>query len=75
MYDLTKQKVCEIVNALVKRNQISAWAIWKSDFSLLVQLPFQEIFLKGIEIYQWPTLILTHTGIHILNRNKTKSVS
>ena len=42
LYELTKQKFCEIVNALVKRNQISAWAIWKSDFSLLVQLRFHE---------------------------------
>ena len=37
LYELTKQKNREIVDAPVKRNQISAWAMWKSDFSLLVQ--------------------------------------
>ena len=34
LYELTKQKICEIIIALVKRNQISTWPIWKSDFRI-----------------------------------------
>ena len=34
LYKLTKQKFREIIDALVKRNQISAWPMWKSDFSM-----------------------------------------
>jgi len=45
-------------------NQISAWAMWKSDFFSLVQMNF-TIFWKCMEIFQWPSLILTHTGIRI----------
>ena len=44
-------------------NQISTWAMWKSDFWSLVQLVISRIFWKCMEIYQWPSLILTHTGI------------
>ena len=51
--------------ALVKRNQIPTWAMWKSDFWSLVQLVISQIFWKCMEIYQWPSLILTHTGINI----------
>ena len=51
--------------ALVKRNQISTWAMWKSDFWSLVQLVISRIFWKCMEIYQWPSLILTHTWISI----------
>ena len=46
-------------------NQISTWAMWKSDFWSLVQLVISRIFWKCMEIYQWPSLILTHTGIFI----------
>ena len=42
--------------------------MWKSDFFLLVHRRFHKFFIKGMEIYQWPTLILTHTGILILDR-------
>ena len=45
-------------------NQISAWAMWKSDFFSLVQMNF-TIFWKCMEIFQWPSLLLTHTGILI----------
>ena len=34
LYELTKQKIREIVDALVKRNQISTWPMWKSDFRM-----------------------------------------
>ena len=34
LYELTKQKIREIVDALVKRNQISTWPMWKSDFCM-----------------------------------------
>ena len=78
LYELTKQKIREIVDALVKRNQISTWPMWKSDFRMgHVEIWFlstsatmiSRIFLKGMEIYQWPTLILTHTGISIFSLN------
>ena len=48
-------------------NQISTWAMWKSDFWSLVQLVISRIFWKCMEIYQWPSLILTHTGISIFS--------
>ena len=38
LYELTKQEIRENVMAIVKRNQILAWAMWKSDFLLLVVL-------------------------------------
>ena len=38
LYELTKQEIRENVIAIVKRNQILAWAMWKSDFLLLVVL-------------------------------------
>ena len=47
-------------------NQISTWPMWKSDFFSLVQPMISRIFLKGMEIYQWPSHIVTHTGITIL---------
>ena len=50
-------------------NQISTWAMWKSDFWSLVQLVISRIFWKCMEIYQWPSLILTHTGIAIFKIN------
>ena len=34
LYELTKQKIRQIVDALVKRNQISTWPMWKSDFRM-----------------------------------------
>ena len=34
LYELTKQKICKIVVALVKRNQISTWPMWKLDFCM-----------------------------------------
>ena len=34
LYELTKQKIREIVDALVIRNQISTWPMWKSDFCM-----------------------------------------
>ena len=46
-------------------NQISTWPMWKSDFFSLVQLVISRIFWKCMEIFQWPSLILTHTGIFI----------
>ena len=46
-------------------NQISTWPMWKSDFFSLVQLVISRIFWKCMEIFQWPSLILTHTGIII----------
>ena len=46
-------------------NQISTWPMWKSDFFSLVQPTISRIFLKGMEIYQWPSHIVTHTGIQI----------
>ena len=48
-------------------NQISTWPMWKSDFFSLVQPTISRIFLKGMEIYQWPSHIVTHTGISILS--------
>ena len=39
--------------------------MWKSDFFSLVQPTISRIFLKGMEIYQWPTLILTYKGKRI----------
>ena len=39
--------------------------MWKSHFFLLVQLTISRIFLKGMEIFHWPSLIVTHTGIRI----------
>ena len=47
----------------VKWATISPWVMWKSDFWSLVQLVISRIFWKCMEIYQWPSLILTHTGI------------
>jgi hypothetical protein len=38
------RKIHEIVVALVERNQISAWAMRKSDFFLLVQQQFHKFF-------------------------------
>ena len=38
--------------ALVKRNQISTWAMWKSDFWSLVQWNNSSIFLKSNGNYQ-----------------------
>ena len=51
---------------------ISAWIMRKSDFRMgHVEIWFllssattiSRIFLKGMEIYQWPSLLVTHTGI------------
>ena len=55
--------------ALMTRNQISTWPIWKSDFFSLVQPMISQIFWKCMEISQWPSLILTHTGISIFSLN------
>ena len=48
--------------------QISTWAMWKSDFWSLVQVVISRIFWKCMKIYQWPSLILTHTGISIYKK-------
>ena len=66
------QKICQIA-AVWKwflhgscGNQISTWVMWKSDFFSLVQPTISRIFWKCMEIFQWPSLIVTHTGIDIL---------
>ena len=46
-------------------NLISTWAMWKSDFWSLVPLVISQIFWKCMEIFQWPSLLITHTGLCI----------
>ena len=55
-------------------NQISTWAMWKSDFWSLVQLVISRIFWKCMEIYQWPSLILTHTGIRDFRMSRMSGI-
>ena len=49
--------------------KFSTWPMWKSDFFSLVQPTISRIFWKCMEIFQWPSLMLTHTGISFLNIN------
>ena len=60
--------------ALMTRNQISTWPMWKSDFFSLVQLVISRIFWKCIEIFQWPSLILTHTGIRDFRMSRMSGI-
>ena len=48
---------------------ISSWVMWKSDLFSLVQLTISRSFWKCKEIFQWPSLIVTHTGISIFSLN------
>ena len=47
------------------RNQISAWAMWKSDFFSQVQPSISRIYSKSNGNLSMTSLLLTHTGIQI----------
>jgi hypothetical protein len=66
------KKIVKSSVALVKRNQISTWAMWKSDFHMahgeiiFILLLFDEFFKKLVKL-QHKIAWLTHTGIQFPN--------
>ena len=48
--------------------------MWKSDFFSLVQPTISQIFWKCMEISQWPSLILTHTGIRDFRMSRMSGI-